>query len=114
LRAWRCATLLLLLLLVRFLMELFSRLPPFGSFPVSYSADHKPLTAFLASSGGFHQSRLAELQSPLHRLPVDVREKCLNIGRPFCRRVVEEIRVFPHIHDEDWNKSRHMPMFVKT
>jgi hypothetical protein len=66
-----------------------------------------PQAAF-TNAGSLSCSRL------LHGLPSDVGEERLDVGRSLCRFVIKQIRVFPHIHDEEGNEPRYMPMFMKT
>ena len=46
---------------------LLSRFPPVGECPRFYCVEHESPKAFLSSSAGFHQSRLAELHQPRQR-----------------------------------------------
>lgn len=63
-------------------LSLPSQFPPPGECPRFYDVDHQSPKTFRLSSGCFGPSPLAQLQPLVHRLPIDVREECLDVGRP--------------------------------
>src|SRR5829696_5145120 len=47
------------------------------------------------------------------RLPIDIQEEGIDIATSLCRSIIQQIRMLPDVHDQHWNKSRDVPMFME-
>ena len=63
-------------------------------------------------SAGHGSWILIECQAVLDGAPVDVREKGFNIFWPVSGFIVEEKRVFPHVHHQNRGKSGNIADFM--
>src|SRR5258706_9026721 len=54
-----------------------------------------------------------QLDAPINCGPIDIREKRFNVLRPSSQLVVQEIGVFPNVHDEERMKTRDIANFMK-
>jgi hypothetical protein len=52
------------------------------------------------------KQRFFQLDAPFHYSPIDIREKRLNVFWSISRLVIQQVGVFPNVHDEQWMKTR--------
>src|SRR5581483_12165261 len=49
----------------------------------------------------------------IHDCPVHIREERLDVLSPFRGLIIENERVLPHVHDQDWNESCDVSMLMQ-